>query len=416
MDSVFVVRRLLVAVVLVGLSVTLSQPVAVAAERRARWAPPEGAVLSDPMVPASARAIPHRINRAIRNTAKGEYIRVAVWNFDDRATARALVHAHRRGVHVQIVVASSVENPNWAWTRRVLNRSHSDPSFAVRCRGACRSAAKIMHSKFVLISRVHKVHNISMVGSFNLTRAAGNRQWNDMVTEHNPWLYRSLRGTFRQYAKDTPIASPFEVNKFGRYQVTLWPSYHRNTIRDELRKVSCRVPAGDGWRRTKVRIAIAGWFDAFGYDISRQVRRLWNRGCNIRIITTLAGGGVNRTLRSPAGRGPVPIRQIGVDNDLDGIPEQYLHMKAVAIRGGFAGDTSANVLFTGSPNWSSRASRSDEIVFRFLSAKRLATKYAAHIDRLFRGPWSDLSRVEAPTLARRVAGGDPSLPEWFELD
>jgi phosphatidylserine/phosphatidylglycerophosphate/cardiolipin synthase-like enzyme len=407
-----VVHRLLVPLVLIGLTVPLTQPVAAAAERR--WAPPEGVVMSDPMIPSAQRAILKRVNRAIRNTAKGEFIRIAVWNYDDRATARSLVDAHRRGVHVQIVVASSVQNPNWDWTRRVLNRNKRDRSFAVRCRGACRSAGKIMHSKFVLISRVHRVHNISMVGSYNITRAAGNRQWNDLVTVHNQWLYRSLRGTFREYARDQPVASPFQVSSFGRHKVTLWPSYRRNTIRAELRHVSCKVPAGDGYRRTKVRIAIAGWFDAFGYDIARKVRRLWDRGCNIRIITTLAGRGVNRVLRNPRGRGPVPIRQVTVDNDLDGIPERYLHMKAVAIRGGFAGDSTANVLITGSPNWSSRASRSDEIVFRFLSSKRLVGQYFGHIDRLYRGPWSHTRTDLDPVLARRVVSGD--LPEWFELD
>ena len=408
-------RRLLVSSLLIGLAITLTDPVVAAAEeRRKRWAPPTGVVFSDPMVPSAQRAIMKRINRAIRNTAKGEFIRIAVWNYDDRATARSLVDAHRRGVHVQLVVASSVENPNWGWTRRVLNRNKRDRSYAVRCRGACRSAGKIMHSKFVLISRVHRVHNVSMVGSFNITRAAGNRQWNDLVTQHNRWLYRSLRGTFREYARDQAVARPFQVSRFGRHKVTLWPTYRRNTIRDELGHVSCKVPAGDGYRRTKVRIAIAGWFDAFGYDIARKVRRLWDRGCNIRIITTLAGGGVNRVLRNPRGRGPVPIRKVTIDNDLDGIPERYLHMKAIAIKGGFSGNRRANVLITGSPNWSSRASRSDEIVFRFLRSRRMATRYIRHIDRLYRGPWSHSRTAADPLLARRLVTGD--LPEYFELD
>ncbi len=187
-----------------------------------------------------------------------------MWNYDDRATADALIKAHRRGVHVQLVVAASVSNRNWSRTRTVLNRNGRDQSFAVRCRGACRSGAKIMHSKLVLISRVHRAHHISMVGSFNITRAAGQRQWNDMVTSHNRWLYRSLLETFREYARDKRVARPFEVTRSGRHQVTLWPAYQRNTVMAELRRVSCRVPAGDGWRRTQVRIAIAGWFDVFG--------------------------------------------------------------------------------------------------------------------------------------------------------
>lgn len=408
--------RPIVIIVLLGMSLSLTQPVMAAERRPQRWAPPQGVVLSDPLRVTGQRAVLERVNRAIRETAKGEYIRIAVWNFDDRVTADSLIKAHRRGVHVQIVVAATVSSSPWARTRRVLNRSTRDRSFAVRCRGACRSGAKIMHSKMVLISRVHRAHDISMVGSFNLTRAAGNRQWNDVVTSHNRWLYRSLVATFREYSRDKRVAHPFEISRSGRHQVSLWPSYRRNTILAELRRVSCRVPAGDGWRRTKVRIAIAGWFDAFGYDIARHVRRLWDRGCNLRVITTLAGRGVNRVLRNPRGRGPVPIKRLGVDHNQDGIPERYLHMKAVVVRGGFAGDRSANVVITGSPNWSTRASRSDEISLRLLNANRMVGQYLRHIDRLYAGPWSHRRVAQQPVLGRRTTDGAPSLPRWFELE
>jgi hypothetical protein len=38
-----------------------------------------------------------------------------------------------------------------------------------------------------------------------------------------------------------------------------------------------------------IRIAIAGWFDKYGDAIARKVRRLWDRGCDIKIVTTLGG-------------------------------------------------------------------------------------------------------------------------------
>jgi hypothetical protein len=75
------------------------------------------------------------------------------------------------------------------------------------------------------------------------------------------------------------------------------------------------------------------------------------------------------------------------------------------------------VLITGSPNWSARAQRSDEIVIRFLRVPSLVRKYQAHVDRLFAGPWSH-RRTSSPELLRR-AGGDArsqALPDWFELD
>ena len=257
-----------------------------------------------------------------------------------------------------------------------------------------------------------------MVGSFNLTKPAGFRQWNDLVTTRDPDFYQSLVGTFREYAQDKRVARPYQVTDLGEQKITLWPGIGHNTIREELERVKCKIPAADvvnGQTRTRIRIAIAGWFDAFGTDIAKQVRALWAQGCNIKIITTLAGHGTNRTLRSRKGRGPVPIRRVIIDRNQDRVPERYLHMKAVAIKGVFDGDTSADVLLTGSPNWSARANRSDEILFRFLDVPKLVAQYSAHVDRLFAQQFSR-GKTTSKQLLGRYLEGDESLPGWFELD
>jgi phosphatidylserine/phosphatidylglycerophosphate/cardiolipin synthase-like enzyme len=431
-------RRLALSLALLGLTATLTTvPTAMAdsaapgkgvaavaiAKVKAKkpnrgFTPPSGALLSDPTIRGQKRLILNRVIRSVRNTAKGEFIRTAVWNYDDRAVTNALLDAHQRGVHVQIVVANSVHNGNWNRTAAALNANRTDRSFAVRCRGGCRGAS-IMHSKFVLISRVRKAQNISMVGSFNLTKPAGFRQWNDMVTVKNKPFYRSLVTTFREYAQDRRVAHPYQVTDLGERKITLWPAIGRNTIADELHKVHCQIPKDDvrhGQRRTKIRIAIAGWFDSFGTNIAKQVRSLWGRGCDIKIITTLAGHGANRTLRNRKGRGPVPIRRVTIDNNQDRVPERYLHMKAISIIGSFDGDPKADVLMTGSPNWSARAQRSDEILFRFLDVPKLARQYAAHVDRLYAGPYSHRRTVDEPLLARMAEGAEPTLPSWFDLD
>jgi phosphatidylserine/phosphatidylglycerophosphate/cardiolipin synthase-like enzyme len=382
------------------------------------FTPPVGALLSDPMIPGRKRLILNRVIRSVRNTAKGEFVRVAVWNYDDRGVANALIDAHSRGVNVQVVVANTVFNSNWIRTFNALNSSRHDQSFAIRCSGGCRSRS-ILHAKFVLISRVHKASDISMVGSFNLTRPAGYRQWNDMVTTRDQEFYESLVGTFREYADDQPLARPYQVTDLGKQKITLWPSIGRNNIRDELKKVRCQIPPAqsvNGQRRTRIRIAIAGWFDSFGTDIARQVRSLWGRGCDVRIITTLSGRGVNRTLRSGKGRGPVPIRRVTIDRNQDRVPERYLHMKAIAINGVFDGDADADVLITGSPNWSARAQRSDEILFRFLDVPSLVRQYSAHVDRLFGAPYSHRRTASEPLLRRMAGDAETPLPDWFELD
>ena len=136
------------------------------------------------------------------------------------------------------------------------------------------------------------------------------------------------------------------------------------------------------------------------------MRRLWERGCDIRIITTLAGRGVNRALKARGGRGPVPIKEVTYDPNQDGIPERYLHMKNIAISGVFDGDTNANVIITGSPNWSTRGQKSDEILFRILKANKMVRQYTANVDRLYFGPWAHdhVRAVPADILERGVAG------------
>jgi phosphatidylserine/phosphatidylglycerophosphate/cardiolipin synthase-like enzyme len=398
-------------------------------KKRGGWTPPTGALLSDPMVDGRHRNILARVITAIRNTAKDEYIRVVVWNYDDRQVTNALLAADKRGVHVQIVVAGSVENANWARTRAQLNARKDDQSFAVKCKGGCRSRTKVMHAKYVLFSRVHQAKNVSMFGSFNLTTPAGHRQWNDMVTTRNTGLYDALEQTFEEYAVDQIIDAPYKETDLGKYKVTLFPAFNRNPILDELKKVECQGAtggAGNAKGRTVIRIAIAGWFDAYGTDIAVQLRKLWDHGCDIRIITTLAGRGVNRTMKNPAGRGPVPMRLLTIDNNHDGIPERYLHMKNIAISGVFDGDPSAQVLITGSPNWSANAQRSDEILFRILKATKMVRQYQANTDRLYFGPWShpNVPQTVDPDLLRTTGASDeaPNLrtgenvPNWFELD
>ena len=150
------VRRLVLSMVMLGLAATLTTvPQAVGAGTAAQpsaaqtttakkpshgFTPPSGALLSDPTIGGRKRVVLNQVIRSVRNTAKGEYVRAAVWNYDDRAVTNALIDAHQRGVHVQVVVANTVSNANWSRTAAALNKNRKDRSFAVRCRGGCRSA------------------------------------------------------------------------------------------------------------------------------------------------------------------------------------------------------------------------------------------------------------------------------------
>jgi phosphatidylserine/phosphatidylglycerophosphate/cardiolipin synthase-like enzyme len=386
-----------------------------------RWVPSQGVTFNDPMSRRN-RAIMGKVVKSIKATKKRESIRIATWNLDDRPAVTELIRARKRGVRVQVVVSGVVDNPNYTRLARALNRNKKDKSFAVQCKGACRSSRKIMHSKIFLFSRVRHVRNISMFGSANLTTPAGNRQWNDQITTYDKGVYNYLSKVFGEYARDKAVRDPFDVHKTGKFRITLFPVGNRNPVLEELRKIRCTGATGGAGSngRTVIRIAVAGWFDAYGGQIAERLRTMWDNGCNIKIITTLAGRGVNEIMKDGRGRGPVPMRELSIDRNGDEIPERYLHMKAMSVSGVYKKDSSANLIFTGSPNWSARAQRSEEIWVRMIDQRRLASRYANWIDRLYGSPytsmrvssWADLGVRGGPS----VMGTSPKLPDWFELE
>ena len=116
--------------------------------------PTFGVTFNAPTGRRAARAILHQVVGSIRRTAAGEHIRITTWNFDDEPTSRALLDARDRGAVVQVVVPNRVDNDTWSALRRSLNRDGRPETFAVQCRGGCRSQTRIMHTKLFLFSRV----------------------------------------------------------------------------------------------------------------------------------------------------------------------------------------------------------------------------------------------------------------------
>lgn len=409
--------------------------VALAPKRKKKvFKPYIGAAFNDSLRPADRGNILDQVTLAVRNTPKKQYIRLVVWNYDAPWLTSELIRAKKRGAYVQVITAGSVDSGSFRNLAKFLAQNPKDKNFAKKCRGACRSNSKIMHSKVFMFSKVGKTKNLSMFGSTNLTGAARNRQWNDQISTTNKPLYDFFVKTFEEYRKDRPQVKPDDGFKSKRYEVVLFPKFNENPVADAFSKVKCQGATGAGSTggRTKIRIAVAGWFNGYGEEIARKVRSLWDRGCDVRIVTTLLGRGVNRTLRNPAGRGPIPIHSLYQDRDDDGVPERYLHMKSVSIQGVYGGNTKANLVWTGSPNWSARAARSDEVWVKVFDAPLLARRYANQIDylRTIVLDQGDDVEEDATTLrtqlrqyqqARKLLarGGllnGPVLPDWLELD
>lgn len=423
----------------VATSVAAAPPAASPAEKRraakkAPFKPFIGAAFNDSLRPADRGNILDQVTLAVRNTPPKQYIRLVVWNYDAPWLTTELIRAKKRGAYVQVITAGSVDSGSFRNLAKFLAQNPKDKNFAKKCKGACRSNSKIMHSKVFMFSKVGKTKNLSMFGSTNLTGAARNRQWNDQISTTNKPLYDFFVKTFEEYRRDRPQVKPDDGFKSDRYEVVLFPKFEENPVADAFSKVKCHGATGPGSTngRTKIRIAVAGWFNGYGEEIAKKVRQLWDRGCDVRIVTTLLGRGVNRALRNPAGRGAIPIHSLYQDIDDDAVPERYLHMKSVSIQGVYGGNTAASLVWTGSPNWSARAARSDEVWVKVFDAPVLARAYANQIDYLRTivldqgdDEENDAARLyqrmreyqqARQVMARGGLLGGPVLPDWLELD
>lgn len=388
-----------------------SRTVAAAKKKAAPWTPPAGPIFNSPFQ-RGGRTITSRVVKTINNTPKGELIRLIMYNIDDGPTVDALLRARQRGVKVQVITAKTTANPRWSRLARGLNAGKSG-NFAKKCKGACRSSGPTVHSKLLLVSRIRKVRGIVMFGSFNLTYAGAQNQWNDLTTVRDQRLYDYFAARFAESRRDKSLRSPYRLKTIGQRQVTMYPVGNRNPILSQLDKVRCNGATGGYGNRgghTVIRLAVAAWFDIYGETIAKKVRQLWERGCDIRVVTTLAGRGIDRALKSRGGRGPVPIKRLTQDTNGDGVPNRYLHMKAMSINGVFGNDRSAAMVLTGSPNWTQAARKADEFGVRILGQRGTMVKYQTQINRLFSAGLAHTYR-EVPA-GRRAAG--PELTPDFK--
>ena len=102
----------------------------VAADARNTRVPVEGATFNDPSTPgAPQNRIINYLNDAIRQTPKGETIRITQYNLTCGSTVREIIRAHKRGVHIQIVLNDRVlgndvsQRPLYKRLKRMLGKN-----------------------------------------------------------------------------------------------------------------------------------------------------------------------------------------------------------------------------------------------------------------------------------------------------
>jgi phosphatidylserine/phosphatidylglycerophosphate/cardiolipin synthase-like enzyme len=358
-ETPLMLRRLGAVVALVMLTT------GAAAGSAAAWQPEPGAHFNNPWGKRSSKERLVKIFvRAVNHALPGSTIRVATYSNDRKDIADALIGAHRRGVHVQVLL-----NDNWTsyQTKRIQRRLGSDTSkdsFLRICKRSCRGKRGNLHSKFYLFSRTGTSTHTTMMGSANLTGNGVKIQWNDLYTVNgNKPMYDVYSSVFNQMKHDRPLAHPFRAPTVrGAYNMNFYPRYNTtksdDPIMKRLNKVRCHGAAGPTGigNRTLIRISMYGWNGVRGRYLADKVASLSRHGCDVRVIHSDGGGYVVRHLRANG----VRIRTASYDRNRNGTVDMYTHEKYMILSGKL-GDRAGWHVWTGSQNWSDVALNGDEV-------------------------------------------------------
>ncbi len=383
------------------------------------WRPPEGAHFNNPIGSyAAQRRIENVIQASIRRAKKDSYIRIALFSFDRRPIAEDLIEAHKRGVHVQVLLNDHQITRAMRMMNRAFGHSLKRKSWIRRCDEGCRAHSENLHSKIYLFSKTGVAEKTSVVGSANLTTNALIHQWNDGLVINNDKVYNKLLGTFNEMKLDKDVKRPYEIfNINRRYQLQLLPYINARRTSDPIMKILNKVRckgATDGAGiagRTMIRVDMHRWAGYRGKYIADKIVNLWAAGCNVKLMHGSASEEVRNAITRNTHRGRVPIRSNGFDESGDGVIDRYTHHKYLVISGHYGKHTSERRIYTGSSNWATSGTRGDEIILRARGPK-LVKQYVNNFEFI----WNNGSRP-IPYGRARMHAAEPKIGgKYWEND
>ena len=350
-----------------------------AATTTSTYTPVTGAIFNRPIgTTAEQRRIFTHVNNTIDATPAGATIRIAVFSFSEKATADALLRAKARGVNVQMVFD---DHEIYAQETRLRTAFGKDPkasSFVVYCHLSCRGVSGgNMHDKIFLFSKAGKAENVTMVGSNNMTSYNATKQWSDVYTIANdPAMFFTYAGVFDQLKWDKAMSTTYYRSDINTYQAQFYPyagaTQFVDPVYQALTKIGCTgATGGTGVKgKTLVRVSQHAWNGTRGTYLARQVAALAQQGCIVEVIYGVGTGKTVRSILTAAGVKGNTVRHKGV----------LTHQKVLTVNGVYDGDTSAQVVFTGSHNWSDGALKRDETILRIDSPAAYAQYKANFAD------------------------------------
>jgi phosphatidylserine/phosphatidylglycerophosphate/cardiolipin synthase-like enzyme len=408
-----------------------------------RWKAYHGPFFNNPHVAKDRYRIESRLLRTLRHVPKGEFVRIAIYSFDRIPVANAILAAHRRGVHIQMLLNDHQDTKAMKMVRAALGTNRWGKDFIYKCKSGCRSVAdqyRNLHSKFYTFTKAGKSRNVLVVGSHNFTRNAVRHQWNDAYfMSGDKALFDQFTATFKSMKHDYNTNQP-PLHFCGVPQGaacddsvdkhTNWIFPKRSTPSDDLvlkmlGKIQCLTPDGAGGQvRTHLVLSMHTMRGARGNYLASAIRNKWAEGCDFRVSYGLIGYHTKQILGASTARGRIPLRSTGLDyhpdddfdlnhdGDDDVILDYYTHQKYFVIQGTYNGVPNTSMVLTGSSNWASLGTAEDEVFFTVRGAAT-AKKYVKNFDSFWNnGRWSRNAYTTTYTdfrVARKVRGADGEL-------
>jgi len=359
------------------------------------WEPAQGAWFNTPRHGAKQWVLHQHIVAAIDHARKGSYIRIALFSFDRKFVASRLIRAHRRGVHVQVLLNDHQVTPAQRMLHRALGTNRTRKNFAYECSHGCRSHGENLHTKFYLFSHTGHARDTVMTGSVNLTGNSAMNQYNDLWVHNDA---RKLTNTFdvlwAQMRRDKPAHPGWFVRRIGqhfRLEATPFPrpGPKHDPIIDILNRVKCLGAThhtGTPKHHTIVRVVMHAWNDPRGGYLAQKARQLWARGCDVKLMYGFAGHEVRNAFATRTKRGFLPVHTTGKDTNADGFIDLYTHQKELLISGHYGKSTHTNLVVTGSSNWNRDGLRGDEEIFFIKNRLSAWHDYTADFIRMWSNP------------------------------
>jgi hypothetical protein len=355
------------------------------------WKPRFGPIFNDPGRKGS-KAIVNRVLAAIKHTPRGATIRMATYSFDRSEIGAALLKAHKRGVHVQVIVNQHTSSTLVYSLQKALGKKPRFKNFVVTCPGRCRAPGDggNQHLKIFSFTRTGGARDVIIGSSGNMTSKAVYRQWNDSwAIGYDPTIFDTWVGFFNQMKmqrqdgarvvtaeqQQPTVKNPFSIQlqrTTTAGQASLSRTAEQDPVVRRIRQVGCRTRAGFGTAdgRTVVRVMEYALYGARGNQIANALAALKRGGCDVMVI----GSVFSKQAIGIMQRAGVPVRMADwsfaerLPEEEDGLagwgPRFYAHYKAMIVSGSFGKEPTKSV-WTGSENWSGISFANEEVVVRF---------------------------------------------------